>query len=378
MNQEKIGKFIKTIRKELELTQQELADELGVTNRAVSKWENGLCLPDYSLINGLCKTLKITSSELLSGERLEKENTKEKFEENVMKTIKKNRKLKNNNFILKLVIAIIFIALIAIYFGFKIHLLNSYGALNLKRELSNISELKFIDEYIENTVPGNTIYDDTAHNEYKQKNISYYIPEGYIVTKNIDEGAEGGKVTYIKKNSNGEIISTIKIEGYYGSLGPYMGINGTESKIDYKDVIRLLKKYNIHNIVDLVKYFDKNRSVNIFSPIDRIKMFALIGENGILNKVYDIVEIHSITGDTIYGYYCIGKNNDEHYKEYKEENPDYEDNLWIENIYVTNKKMNNVLKIEYEFPPSTREEELKTLDKFIHSIKIDEEVNYNY
>lgn len=378
MNQEKIGKFIKTIRKELELTQQELADELGVTNRAVSKWENGLCLPDYSLINGLCKTLKITSSELLSGERLEKEKTKEKFEENVMKTIKKNRKLKNNNFILKLVIAIIFIVLIAVYFGFKIHLLNSYGALNLKQELSNISELKFIDEYIENTVPGNTIYDDTAHNEYKQKNISYYIPEGYTVTKNIDEGAEGGKVTYIKKNNNGEIISTIKIEGYYGSLGPYMGISGTESKIDYKDVIRLLKKYNIHNIVDFVKYFDKNRSVNIFSPIDRIKMFALIGENEILNKVYDIVEIHSITGDTIYGYYCIGKNSDEHYKEYKEEDSDYEDNLWIENIYVTNKKMNNVLKIEYEFIPGTREEELKTLDKFIHSIKIDEEVNYNY
>lgn len=71
-------------------------------------------------------------------------------------------------------------------------------------------------------------------------------------------------------------------------------------------------------------------------------------------------------------------NNDEHYKEYKEEDPDYEDNLWIQNIYVTNKKMNIVLKIEYEFPPGTREEELKTLDKFIHSIKITEEVNYNY
>ncbi|MBQ7240245.1 MAG: helix-turn-helix transcriptional regulator [Bacilli bacterium] len=379
MNQEKIGKFIKTIRKELELTQQELADELGVTNRAVSKWENGLCLPDYSLINDLCKTLKITSSELLSGERLEKENTKEKFEENVMKTIMKNKKLKNKNLVLTVVVAIIFVSLVGVYFGFKIRLLNSYGVLTLKNNLIGINELKFIDEYIDNNVPGNTIYDDHDHDElYKQKNMSYYISEGYSVTKSIDDGAEYGKVTYVKKDSNGRIISTIKVEGYYGPYVPDLGLSGDLSKIDYREVDRLLDKYNIHSIIDLIKYFDKNRSVNIFSPIDKIKMFALIGENDILYEVSDIVEIHTISNDTINGYYNIGKLNDETVKKIKEVDPEFEDDLWIIHIFVTNKNMNNTLKIEYEFEPGTREEQLKELDKFIHSIKIGEEVNYNY
>ncbi len=374
MNQEKIGKFIKTIRKELELTQQDLADKLGVTNRAVSKWENGLCLPDYSLINDLCDILKINSSELLSGERFEKENTKEKFEENVMKTIKNNKKLKRKNLVLTLVIVSIFLVLIGFYFGYKIQLLNSYGVLSLKQDLNNISELEFIDEYIDNTVPGNTIFDDTDHDEVKRKNISYYIPDGYIVTKNIDEGAEAGKVTYIKKDSKGEIISTIIVDGYYGSYGPDMRIDGSESNIDYRDVVRLLKKYNIHNIVDLVKYFDKNRSVNIFSSIDRIKMFALIGENNIINYIQDVVEIHTISSDTFYGYYAIGKNSDEHIKEIKKVDPDYEERIWKVNIFVTNKKINNSLNIEYEFTPGTIEEEMKELDTFIRSIRIDKEM----
>ena len=50
MNQIKIGKFIAKCRKEKELTQQELADKLGVTDKAISKWENGRCLMDISLL----------------------------------------------------------------------------------------------------------------------------------------------------------------------------------------------------------------------------------------------------------------------------------------------------------------------------------------
>ena len=55
MNQEKIGKFIKTERKKKNLTQEELASILEVTDKAVSKWENGRCLPDVSLFTKLCK-----------------------------------------------------------------------------------------------------------------------------------------------------------------------------------------------------------------------------------------------------------------------------------------------------------------------------------
>ena len=58
MNQEIIGKFIANLRKEKNMTQQELADKLGVTDRAVSNWENGRRLPDYSLLNDLCNILQ--------------------------------------------------------------------------------------------------------------------------------------------------------------------------------------------------------------------------------------------------------------------------------------------------------------------------------
>ncbi len=74
MNQQRIGQFIKDLRKEKELTQQDLADMLGVTNRAVSKWENGLSLPDYSILNDLCEILDISINELLSGEKLDKKD----------------------------------------------------------------------------------------------------------------------------------------------------------------------------------------------------------------------------------------------------------------------------------------------------------------
>ena len=67
MNQEIIGKYIAKKRKEKNLTQQELAEKLGVTYQAISKWENGRGMPDYPLFEPLCKELDISVQELLSG-----------------------------------------------------------------------------------------------------------------------------------------------------------------------------------------------------------------------------------------------------------------------------------------------------------------------
>ena len=88
MNQEKIGKFILELRKEKNMTQMDLADKIGVTDRAISKWENGKGMPDLSLIQPLCKELGITINDLLSGEKIDKNDYQEKFEENVLNTIK--------------------------------------------------------------------------------------------------------------------------------------------------------------------------------------------------------------------------------------------------------------------------------------------------
>ena len=81
MNQEKIGNFILELRKEKNMTQQELADKIGVTDKAISKWENGRGMPDLSLMKPLCKELGITINELISGERIDKKEYQEKLEE---------------------------------------------------------------------------------------------------------------------------------------------------------------------------------------------------------------------------------------------------------------------------------------------------------
>lgn len=76
MNQEKIGKFIMECRKEHKLTQEQLAYKLGVSNRSISNWENGVCLPDSSLYKPLCDILEITLNEFFEGQKLNIEHDK--------------------------------------------------------------------------------------------------------------------------------------------------------------------------------------------------------------------------------------------------------------------------------------------------------------
>ncbi|MBP3596928.1 MAG: helix-turn-helix transcriptional regulator [Clostridia bacterium] len=84
MNQEKIGKFIAELRKEKNLTQEQLAEKLGISNKSISRWENGKTMPDYSLLTDICNEFGITINELMSGEKIEKENYISKAEENLV------------------------------------------------------------------------------------------------------------------------------------------------------------------------------------------------------------------------------------------------------------------------------------------------------
>ena len=68
MNQTAIGSYIAKKRREKNLTQEQLAEKIGVSNKTISKWENGKCMPDYSIIEQLCKELSVTLSELMDGE----------------------------------------------------------------------------------------------------------------------------------------------------------------------------------------------------------------------------------------------------------------------------------------------------------------------
>ena len=88
MDQVKIGKFIAECRKTKQLTQVQLADKLGITDRAVSKWENGRSLPDSGIMIDLCKELDISVNELLKGEKIRMNNYNENAEKTLIDMIK--------------------------------------------------------------------------------------------------------------------------------------------------------------------------------------------------------------------------------------------------------------------------------------------------
>ena len=101
-----IGKRIKELRKKNDLTQERLADYLGITHKAVSKWECGKGLPEVSLMLPLCELLSINVNELLSGERLDADSYKQHAEENMMKLIDE-RKENKRKLILEVVVVMI-------------------------------------------------------------------------------------------------------------------------------------------------------------------------------------------------------------------------------------------------------------------------------
>lgn len=84
MDQKQTGRFIAERRRELGLTQKELAEKLGITDRAVSKWENGRCMPDLSLLRPLSAILKGGINDLLSGEIISERDYRRKSEENLI------------------------------------------------------------------------------------------------------------------------------------------------------------------------------------------------------------------------------------------------------------------------------------------------------
>ena len=94
MDQMQIGKFIAESRKARNLTQRQLADDLGISDKTVSKWETGKGLPEVSLMLPLCGELQITVNDLLSGERVSDTNYQKKAEENMMDLMKENEENK--------------------------------------------------------------------------------------------------------------------------------------------------------------------------------------------------------------------------------------------------------------------------------------------
>ena len=116
MDQIKIGKFIAECRKKNNLTQMQLAEKLNITDRAISKWENGKGMPDSSIMLDLCAELKISVNELLSGEMIDMKEYDKKTEELLVELAKqdelKNRKLMTSMWTILITSAIFYVAIL--------------------------------------------------------------------------------------------------------------------------------------------------------------------------------------------------------------------------------------------------------------------------
>lgn len=107
MNQIAIGNFIGKKRKELNLTQAQLAEKLGVSNKTVSKWENGKCMPDYGIIQPFCAELGISVSELMDGEEQPQDSIRAYDDSQILDLIKRTQALESQRTTLSGVILIV-------------------------------------------------------------------------------------------------------------------------------------------------------------------------------------------------------------------------------------------------------------------------------
>ncbi len=100
----KIGKYIAGKRKALRMTQKQLAEKLNMSDKSVSKWERGICLPDVSVYMELCEILGISINEFLAGEDIDAENVEKKSEDNIIQVTKDSKKKQKN---LKSILAVV-------------------------------------------------------------------------------------------------------------------------------------------------------------------------------------------------------------------------------------------------------------------------------
>lgn len=188
MDQGKIGKFIAFCRKEKNMTQQELANRLNVTDRAVGNWENGRRLPDYSILPNLCNELGISINELFAGEYIKAKELKKKSENNLLNAINLNR-ISNKRYKRVLLIFIILIGLLSIFPGRA--LLVNYGYM-INDELSYIREYNIGEENIKGEVNIKKYTD--IHKDFDIGANKY----GYAVFKDPDKAFKRFKILYGK------------------------------------------------------------------------------------------------------------------------------------------------------------------------------------
>lgn len=131
MNQSSTGKFLSQKRKEKNLTQEQLAEKLGVSNKTISKWETGKSMPDYSIVKNLCSELEITIAELMDGEEAEEKSVRTYDNDQIIDLLRRTQELEKQK---KLLYGILLIVM-----GIALQALShTFGGSNVKDFISGV------------------------------------------------------------------------------------------------------------------------------------------------------------------------------------------------------------------------------------------------
>jgi transcriptional regulator with XRE-family HTH domain len=272
MNQEKIGKFIAKCRKDRNITQEQLAEKLGVTNKSVSRWENGVNMPDYSILKELCNILDIDVNEFLSGEKLRKNEIQSHSIENLDLILKEYYKMKKQRNIFKYIsICVVSISILICIFGVILHVYSKQY--NLKG-ISNILSV-YIDEDREKEyvgeLDGYEIYVENLRVEelnYRTFNAKYIMFKDALDKKmtSIEDWRKGA--WYIFKEDDTEILRyesyEIAISKNECIIRPISKYKSVDVKCHTDNVFRTtLKKGNSFSCFILDKEYNfKIKSIN--------------------------------------------------------------------------------------------------------------------
>ena len=232
MDQNKSGKFIAKLRKEKNMTQEQLAEKMNVSINAVSKWERGLSFPDVSILKKLCKELGISVEELINGKEDKSEEAKERAIINVVNSKnKEKKKFKIIIIVSSILIAIIILASIMLYKN-KDDELEKYYERNYQMSLVARNVEAFLKYRYNGKYPdyyGGMYISDDAYNlvvQLVEENIPsketrdyYYYNELFTVDKSI-------KVEYVKNSYNKLEDVNQRLIDYFTNNNPFDDLNG--------------------------------------------------------------------------------------------------------------------------------------------------------
>lgn len=329
MNQEKIGKFIAQCRKEKKITQQELANKIGVTDKAISKWENGRCLMDISLLKPLSENLDVSIIELINGEKIEHEKIYTKSNETVESTLfylkEKLKKTKIKNILITFFsTTTLIIFSIFLYKGIILYKYNAEPSTNLKELKKGLSTNESIKIY------------------KKSINENEYLIEDDIKIRNDVKGfkklpkmGEYDSTKYVLYDNNNKVKDAF----WLGKMDTYINIFASDSLTIYNnkdtgqftnaDRKYFLLKNDINNDIDFLNYIKEhyylksnifssartikeNYAVNTFTSIaiPAIESLTFISgdyEGYILNLKNNFKEVHILRNDISYTFVFIGE-----------------------------------------------------------------------